>query len=124
MVILQLVPTIVEVAMIAAVLLYQFDWRYVVVILITVALYMWYTYHCDRMADRHPPQDERERHRRQHQGDRFAAQLRNRQIFQRRGARDRSATTARWRAMRQASVDAYVSLAVLNAGQAAIFTLG
>ena len=30
--------------MIAAVLLYQFDWRYVVVILITVALYMWYTY--------------------------------------------------------------------------------
>src|SRR6202165_4032508 len=44
MVILQLVPTIVEVLMISAVLLYQFDWRYVVVIAITVALYMWYTY--------------------------------------------------------------------------------
>src|SRR6201998_4989723 len=44
MVILQLVPTIVEVLMISGVLLYQFDWRYVVVIVITVALYMWYTY--------------------------------------------------------------------------------
>src|SRR6201996_7813793 len=39
MVILQLVPTIVEVLMIAAVLLYQFDWRYVIVVAITVALY-------------------------------------------------------------------------------------
>src|SRR5437868_13185307 len=36
MVILQLLPTIVEVAMVAAVLLYQFDWRYVLVILVTV----------------------------------------------------------------------------------------
>src|ERR1700727_2651458 len=44
MVILQLVPTIVEVLMISGVLLYQFDWRYVLVIFITVALYMWYTY--------------------------------------------------------------------------------
>ena len=42
----------------------------------------------DRVAHRHPPQDERERHRRQHQGDRFAAQLRDGQIFQRRAARD------------------------------------
>src|SRR5262249_58391440 len=44
MVILQLVPTILEVLMIAVVLLYQFDWRYVAVIAVTVALYMWYTY--------------------------------------------------------------------------------
>src|SRR6267378_3538113 len=43
MVILQLLPTIVEVALIASVLLFQFDWRYVVIILITVALYMWFT---------------------------------------------------------------------------------
>ncbi len=46
--------------------------------------------HRDRVADRHPPQDERERHRRQHQGDRFPAQLRDRQVFQRRAARDRA----------------------------------
>ena len=44
MVILQLIPTIVEVALICVVLLYQFDWRYVLVIFVTVALYIWYTY--------------------------------------------------------------------------------
>src|SRR5262245_7214812 len=36
MVILQLVPTILEVLMIVAVLLYQFDWRYVAIITVTV----------------------------------------------------------------------------------------
>src|SRR6201996_8598237 len=43
MVIVQAVPTAVELALIVVVLLYQFDWRYVVVITATVALYMWYT---------------------------------------------------------------------------------
>src|SRR5512133_3767381 len=43
MVILQLVPTIVEVAMILEELLWQFDWRYVVATLITVTVYMYYT---------------------------------------------------------------------------------
>ena len=41
----------------------------------------------DRVAHQYPPQDERERHRRQRQGDRFAAQLRDGQIFLRRNAR-------------------------------------
>ena len=44
MVILQLSPTIIELALIVAVLLYQFDWRYVVVIVLTVAVYMSFTY--------------------------------------------------------------------------------
>ena len=44
MVILQLAPTVVELALIVAVLLYQFDWRYVVVVLVTVAFYMLFTY--------------------------------------------------------------------------------
>jgi ABC-type multidrug transport system fused ATPase/permease subunit len=44
MVILQLLPTIVEVGLIIGVLLYQFDWRYVLAILVTVADYMWFTY--------------------------------------------------------------------------------
>src|SRR5450432_60864 len=44
MVILQLLPTIVEVALIAGVLLYQFDWRYVIAVFLTVACYMWFTY--------------------------------------------------------------------------------
>src|SRR5258705_10862878 len=44
MVILQLVPTIVEVALLMAVLLWQFDWRYVLDNAITDALYQFSTY--------------------------------------------------------------------------------
>ncbi len=87
MVLLQLAPTIVELVLIVAVLLLHFDWRYVAVIGVTVALYMCVHLLRDRVAHRHPPQDERERQRRQRQGDRFAAQLRDRQIFLRRDAR-------------------------------------
>src|SRR5664279_1490493 len=45
MVILQLSPTIIELALIVGVLMWQFDWRYVAVILATVAVYLVYTYH-------------------------------------------------------------------------------
>src|SRR6185312_15665591 len=45
MVILQLAPTIIELALIVGVLMWKFDWRYVVAIVITVALYMTYTYY-------------------------------------------------------------------------------
>src|SRR5262249_30674134 len=38
-------PTIIRLALIVWVLLYQFDWRYVAVILVTVAVYMAYTYY-------------------------------------------------------------------------------
>ncbi len=44
MVILQLVPTIVEVSLLMAVLLWKFDWRYVLATLITVVIFMYYTY--------------------------------------------------------------------------------
>jgi ATP-binding cassette, subfamily B, heavy metal transporter len=123
MVILQLVPTVVEVAMIAAVLLYEFDWRYVVIILVTVALYMWYTYLATewRIGIR----------RKMNESDTdantkaidsllnyetvkyFSAEQRETERYDRSMAR-----------YEKASVDAYVSLAVLNAGQAAIFTVG
>ncbi len=44
MVILQLVPTIVEVSLLMGVLLWKFDWRYLVATLITVVVFMYYTY--------------------------------------------------------------------------------
>jgi ATP-binding cassette subfamily B protein len=122
-VILQLIPTIVEVVMITGVLLYEFDWRYVVVIVITVALYMWYTYLATewRIGIR----------RKMNESDSdantkaidsllnyetvkyFSAERRETERYDRSMAR-----------YEQSSVEAYVSLAVLNAGQAAIFTLG
>jgi ABC-type transport system involved in Fe-S cluster assembly fused permease/ATPase subunit len=123
MVILQLVPTILEVLMIAGVLLYQFDWRYVVVIAITVALYMWYTYLATewRIGIR----------RKMNESDSDANtkaidSLLNYETVKYFGAEGREKvrydrSMARYE---HASVDAYVSLAVLNAGQAVIFTLG
>jgi ABC-type transport system involved in Fe-S cluster assembly fused permease/ATPase subunit len=123
MVILQLIPTIVEVVMITGVLLYQFDWRYVVVIVITVALYMWYTYLATewRIGIR----------RKMNESDSDANtkaidSLLNYETVKYFSAERREAvrydrSMARYE---QASVEAYVSLAVLNAGQAAIFTLG
>src|SRR3954467_9119526 len=44
MVILQLIPTVVEVALLAGVLLWQFDWRYVAAVLTTVVVFMYFTY--------------------------------------------------------------------------------
>src|SRR3954453_19401841 len=123
MVILQLLPTIVEGALIAAVLFYQFDWRYVVAILITVALYMWFTYVATewRISIR----------RRMNDSDNdantkaidsllnyetvkyFVAEARETKRY------DRSMER-----YERASVSSYVSLNVLNAGQAVIFTIG
>jgi ATP-binding cassette subfamily B protein len=123
MVILQLIPTIVEVALIVGVLLYQFDWRYVTLILVTVVLYMWYTYIATewRISIR----------RRMNDSDTdanvkaidsllnyetvkyFAAEAREAQRYDRAMERYESA-----------SVKSYTSLAVLNAGQATIFTIG
>src|SRR6266478_3188142 len=44
MVILQLAPTVVEVSLLMGVLLWQFDWRYVLVTMITIVIFMYYTY--------------------------------------------------------------------------------
>src|SRR6202166_3157667 len=123
MVILQLIPTIVEVSMISVVLLYEFDWRYVVVIVITVALYMWYTYLATewRIGIR----------RKMNESDSDANtkaidSLLNYETVKYFSAEERE-TTRYDRSMaryEEASVQAYVSLAVLNAGQAVIFTVG
>jgi ATP-binding cassette subfamily B protein len=123
MVILQLAPTIVELALIVWVLLYQFDWRYVLAILTTVAVYMLYTYFATewRINIRRAMNDsdsdantkaidsllnyETVKY--------FGAEERERQRYDRSMAR-----------YEEASVHAYTSLAVLNAGQAVVFTLG
>ena len=52
----------------------------------------------DRVADRHPPQDERVGCRGEHQGDRLAIELRDRQIFRLGDGARLLDTTARWSA--------------------------
>jgi ATP-binding cassette subfamily B protein len=123
MVLLQLAPTIVELVLIVAVLLLHFDWRYVAVIAATVVCYMLFTWYATewRINIR----------RRMNESDSdanakaidsllnyetvkyFSAEAREAKRY------DRSMTR-----YEDASVKAYVSLAVLNAGQAVIFTIG
>jgi ATP-binding cassette, subfamily B, heavy metal transporter len=123
MVLLQLAPTIVEIVLIVAVLLLHFDWRYVAVIAATVVCYMLFTWYATewRINIR----------RRMNESDSdanakaidsllnyetvkyFSAEAREARRY------DRSMTR-----YEDASVKAYVSLAVLNAGQAVIFTIG
>src|SRR3989442_402761 len=105
-----------------AVLLYQFDWRYVAVILVTVACYMAFTYVATewRINIR----------RRMNDSDTDANikaidSLLNYETVKYFVAEEREA--GRYdRSMERyedASVQAYTSLAVLNAGQAVIFTI-
>jgi len=123
MLLLQLLPTVVELALIVAVLLLHFDWRYVVVITITVALYMWFTY----LATEWRINIRREMNASDTDANAKAIDsLLNYETVKYFSAEAREAkrydrSMARYE---EASVKAYVSLAVLNAGQAAMFTLG
>ncbi|RAI39902.1 ABCB family ABC transporter ATP-binding protein/permease [Rhodoplanes roseus] len=123
MVLLQLVPTIVEFALIVGVLLWQFDWRYVATIVATVVMYMWYTYVATewRIGIRRKMNDSDT-----DANTKAIDSLLNYETVKYFSAEERE--TARYdRSMvryEDASVKAYTSLAVLNAGQAAIFSVG
>ncbi|HEU0149420.1 MAG TPA: ABC transporter ATP-binding protein/permease [Bradyrhizobium sp.] len=123
MVILQLIPTIVEVSLLTAVLLWQFDWRYVLVTLAMVSAYMYYTYLATvwRIEIR----------RRMNDSDSDANtkaidSLLNYETVKYFGAEAREAERydRSMERYERASVKTYTSLAMLNAGQAVIFTIG
>jgi ATP-binding cassette subfamily B protein len=123
MVILQLLPTVVEVAMVAGVLLYVFDWRYVAVIAVTVGLYTAYTYYATewRIGIR----------RRMNDSDTEANtkaidSLLNFETVKYFNSEERESKRydRSMERYEEASVKSYTSLAVLNAGQAVIFTIG
>jgi ATP-binding cassette subfamily B protein len=123
MVILQLVPTILEVALIVGVLFWQFDWRYVVVILTTVVAYMVYTYFATewRIAIRKRMNDSDTE-----ANTKAIDSLLNYETVKYFTAEEREAKRydRSMERYEKASVQTYTSLAVLNAGQAAIFTVG
>ena len=123
MVILQLIPTIVEVALLAAVLLWQFDWRYVAAVLITVVAFMYFTYVATEWRI--------EIRRKMNDSDTEANtkaidSLLNYETVKYFSAEQREASRYDQSMQRfeQASVKTYTSLAVLNTGQAIIFTAG
>ncbi|MBN9008361.1 MAG: ABC transporter ATP-binding protein/permease [Rhizobiales bacterium] len=123
LVILQLVPTAVEVSLLTAVLLWQFDWRYVLVTLATVVVYMAFTYRATQWRI--------EIRRQMNDSDSDANakaidSLLNYETVKYFGAELREAKRYD-RSMERfetASVHTYTSLAVLNAGQAVIYTAG
>jgi ATP-binding cassette subfamily B protein len=123
MVILQLMPTIVEVALLMAVLSWQFDWRYVLATLAMVVVFMSFTYYATewRIGIR----------RKMNESDvdantKAIDSLLNYETVKYFGSEQREA--ARYdRSMEryeQASVKTYTSLTLLNTGQAIIFTMG
>jgi ATP-binding cassette, subfamily B, heavy metal transporter len=123
MVILQLAPTIVEVSLLMGVLLWQFDWRYVLVTMITVVIFMYYTYIATEWRI--------EIRRKMNDSDTEANtkaidSLLNYETVKYFGSEEREATRYDHSMERyeRASVKTYTSLAVLNTGQAVIFTAG
>jgi ATP-binding cassette subfamily B protein len=123
MVILQAAPTIIELAMIIGVLLYMFDWRYVAAIFVTIIAYTSFTYFATewRIGIR----------RRMNESDSEANtkaidSLLNYETVKYFGAEEREARRydKSMEHYEVASVNSYVSLAVLNAGQATIFAMG
>ncbi len=123
MVLLQLAPTIVELVLIVVVLLFHFDWRYVAVIGVTVALYMWFTYRATEWrinirremntSDTDANAKAIDSLLNYETVKYFSAEAREAERY------DRSMER-----YEEASVRAYVSMTVLNFGQAFIFTLG
>src|SRR5882762_8690161 len=123
MVILQLIPTIVEASLLMAVLLWQFDWRYVLVTGITVVIYLYYTYIATEWRI--------EIRRKMNDSDTEANtkaidSLLNYETVKYFSAEQREATRydRSMERYERASVKTYTSLALLNTGQAIIFTAG
>jgi ATP-binding cassette, subfamily B, heavy metal transporter len=123
MVIVQLVPTVVEVSLLMVVLLWKFDWRYVLATLTMVVVYMSYTYIATewRIGIRRKMNDSDTE-----ANTKAIDSLLNYETVKYFNAEEREAarydrSMARYE---EASVHAYVSLAVLNAGQAVVFTAG
>ena len=123
MLLLQLLPTIVEVVLVAWVLLFHFDWRYVIVVLLTVALYVGFTFYATewRIGIRRTMNDSDT-----DANAKAIDSLLNYETVKYFSAEEREAkrydrSMARYE---EASVKAYTSLAILNAGQAIIFSVG
>src|SRR6266404_4921248 len=123
MVILQLIPTVVEVSLLMGVLLWVFDWRYVLATMITVVIFMAFTYAATewRIGIRRKMNDSDT-----DANTKAIDSLLNYETVKYFSAEEREArrydrSMARYE---RASVKTYTSLAVLNTGQAVIFTAG
>jgi ABC-type transport system involved in Fe-S cluster assembly fused permease/ATPase subunit len=123
MTMLTAVPTVVEFVLILAVLLYEFDWRYAAVTIVMIVAYMWFTTKATQWRigiRRSMNESDTEAN------TKAVDSLLNYETVKYFGAeqREKERYDRSMERFESASVKAYTSLAVLNAGQAVIFTLG
>ncbi|MDI4664557.1 ABC transporter ATP-binding protein/permease [Xanthobacter autotrophicus] len=123
MLVLQLAPTIVELAMVIGVLFFAFDWRYAAVVAVTVVLYGLFTYYASewRLSIRKEMNESDT-----DANTKAVDSLLNYETVKYFGA-ERWETQRYDRSMaryEKATVNTYTSLAWLNAGQAVIFSIG
>ena len=121
--VLQLIPTIIEFVLVIGILAYEFDWLYSVVVILMVAVYLGYTYKATewRISIR----------KQMNESDtdaniRAVDSLLNYETVKYFGAERREAERYDRSMQRyeRASTQTYTSLAVLNSGQAVIFSVG
>ncbi|MGL5138804.1 MAG: ABCB family ABC transporter ATP-binding protein/permease, partial [Beijerinckiaceae bacterium] len=123
MALLTLIPTIIEFALVCGVFLWGYDWRYVAVITVMIAFYLWFTVSATnwRITIRRQMNDSDT-----DANSKAVDSLLNFETVKYFGAEGRE--NARYdRSMatyEKASTKAYTSLAILNGGQAIIFTIG
>jgi ATP-binding cassette subfamily B protein len=123
MAVLNSIPTAVELAMISGLVAWYFGWIYVLVVLLTVGLYVWFTFWASERRisiRRDMNESDTEAH------SKAVDSLLNYETVKYFGneeheARRFDASMARYE---RAAIRTYTSLGVLNTGQAVIFTLG
>ncbi len=121
--ILNVVPTIIELVLICGVLFYFFDFTFVLIVIVTVTIYMWFTFKASewRIAIRREMNDSDT-----DANTKAIDSLLNFETvkyFGNEGLESRRFDKAMER-YEGAAIRTYSSLAVLNSGQAAIFTVG
>jgi ABC-type transport system involved in Fe-S cluster assembly fused permease/ATPase subunit len=121
--ILNVLPTALELLLVVGMLLYYFDWRYVAIMLATVAVYMWFTFAASerRIAIRREMNDSDT-----DANTKAIDSLLNFETVKYFGneeheARRFDASMARYE---KAAIKTFRSLGTLNSGQALIFTIG
>jgi len=120
---LTVVPTLVELALVFAVLAYQFDWRYVVAVAVTIGVYLWFTYVASewRLGIRRTLNEQDT-----DANAKAIDSLLNYETVKYFGneAREARRFDAAMAGYERAAVKTYTSLSWLNAGQAVIFSAG
>jgi len=123
MAVLNSIPTTVELAMIAGLVAYYFGWVYVLVVLVTVALFVWFTFVASErriVIRRDMNESDNEAHAK------TVDSLLNYETVKYFGneeleARRFDSSMARYE---RAAIRSYTSLGVLNTGQSLVFTVG